>query len=143
MKNRFAQWIALAMISTAPLMAQEAVNILDLNEKTIEEFWSGNFLNVPMEIPAGTEVIWNMSITGDVISLTMPENQTVLRVLKSYYVRYVEDEDGNGDFEFSFDQEKWGGLDTLTKGVCTATVTINDGRPVLSVSIEVNENKDD
>ena len=139
MYARLAKWVVLAMVSTAPLTAEQTINMLDLDPSLLEDFWAGNYPNKTIEVPAGTEVVLNLNISGDLISLTIPENQTVLKVLKSYFIRCVQDEEGETDFLFSFDQKNWGDLDELTTGNINASLKIENGRPIISLGIEVNQ----
>jgi hypothetical protein len=145
---RFLGCVWMAMMGSSSFVAAslplqnepnvQVISLLELSEKTIEEFSQGKMSGYVLECPEGVSLPLKMRVRGEFLALESESVEPMhLRVLKSCYIRCEERE----NFLFSSDLQTWEGCAEFFTGELKVSVESQDGVPVAGLELELNQRK--
>lgn len=122
-------FVGLAMCLTA----ETQITLKELSNEQLLDFFNGELAGTIIEIPENTRASFDIKVEGDLLALKSQPCE--LTVLKTIYVSL----DADHELCFSTDLQHWEPMSNFATGVCSATMQMESGEPIMRVGIEMNE----
>ncbi len=112
----------------------QVVKLGEMSQESLMEYFSGINGNVVLECSEGMNLPFNLNLYGDFLRIESEEYKDSIRVLKTCYMRFVDN-----NFIFSLDLQSWHEFSEFFSGVFSVGIDTNEGTPKIGVNIELNQ----